>query len=33
MDLSDIDDAPRMSREQAAAKLHALADAFANNSV
>jgi len=34
MDLFDIDDAQRMSREQAAAKLHALADALAkNNSV
>ena len=34
MDLFDIDDAQRMSREEAAAKLHALADALAkNNSV
>ena len=31
MDLFDIDDAQRMSREQAAAKLHALADALAKN--
>ncbi|WP_159602164.1 amphi-Trp domain-containing protein [Agromyces humi] len=34
MHLFDIDDAQRMSREEAAAKLHALADALAkNNSV
>ena len=34
MDLFDIDDAQRMSREEAAAKLHGLADALAkNNSV
>src|SRR5918993_2989208 len=34
MDLFDIDDAQRMSREEAAAKLHTLADALAkNNSV
>jgi amphi-Trp domain-containing protein len=34
MDLFDIDDAQRMSREEAAAKLHALADDLAkNNSV
>ena len=34
MDLFDIDDTQRMSREEAAAKLHALADAWAkNNSV
>ncbi len=34
MDLFDIDDTARMSREEAAAKLHALADALAkNNSV
>jgi len=34
MDLFDIDDTERMSREEAAAKLHALADALAkNNSV
>lgn len=34
MDLFDIDDAQRMSREAAAAKLHELADALAkNNSV
>ena len=34
MDLFDIDDAQRMTREEAAAKLHALADALAkNNSV
>jgi amphi-Trp domain-containing protein len=34
MDLFDIDDAQRMSREEAAAKLHALADDVAkNNSV
>ena len=31
MDLFDIDDAQRMSREEAAAKLHALADAVAKN--
>ncbi|MFC5788773.1 amphi-Trp domain-containing protein [Agromyces tardus] len=34
MDLFDIDDTQRMSREAAAARLHALADALArNNSV
>lgn len=34
MDLFDIDDTQRMSREEAAAKLRALADALAkNNSV
>ena len=34
MDLFDIDDAQRMSREEAAAKLHTLADTLAkNNSV
>jgi amphi-Trp domain-containing protein len=34
MDLFDIDDTQRMSREEAAAKLHELADALAkNNSV
>ncbi|KRF02908.1 MULTISPECIES: amphi-Trp domain-containing protein [Nocardioides] len=34
MDLFDIDDTQRMSREDAAARLHALADAIArNNSV
>ena len=34
MDLFDIDDTQRMSRENAAARLHALADAIArNNSV
>lgn len=34
MDLFDIDDTQRMSREEAAARLHALADALAkNNSV
>ena len=34
MDLFDIKDAQRMSREEAAAQLHALADALAkNNSV
>ncbi|MBM7504805.1 amphi-Trp domain-containing protein [Agromyces aurantiacus] len=34
MDLFDIEDAQRMSREEAAAKLHALADELArNNSV
>lgn len=34
MDLFDIHDAQRMSREEAAAKLHALADTLAkNNSV
>lgn len=34
MDLFDIDDTQRMSREEAAAKLHALADVLAkNNSV
>ena len=34
MDLFDIDDTQRMSREEAAARLHALADVLAkNNSV
>ena len=34
MELFDIDEAQRMSREEAAARLHALADAIAkNNSV
>ena len=34
MELFDIDDAQRMSREEAAARLHALADGLAkNNSV
>jgi amphi-Trp domain-containing protein len=34
MDLFDIEDARRMSREEAAARLHTLADALAqNNSV